>query len=288
MIIASFCFALTGALAKYLGKEISAIQLVFYRNIIGLLPLAYLFYKEPMAKQQGGRLSLLIFRGFIGTMALYFFFYGVTTIGLAESITYQQSYPIFLALASMFILKNKLSQNAWWAILLGFLGLCLIFIPKVSENFLALKSQVIGLSNMVMTGMAYLSIRGLSNYYDNKQIVLSFLLCGIIFPMISMIIGEFYFDSNLAFLVAKFESPNLNQLFPILLLGSAAFVGQVFLTKAFTHNNTGMVGAVGYSNIVFSIIFGVMLGDSFPSISALTGISLIIFSGIIIGFESKK
>jgi drug/metabolite transporter (DMT)-like permease len=288
MILASFCFAFTGAVAKYLGTEFSAIQLVFFRNVIGLLPILYFFYKEPFQSKLGGKPGLLFFRGFIGTLALYFFFYGVTTIGLAESITYQQSYPIFLALVSTIVLKNKLSTNAWIAIAIGFIGICMIFIPKVSDSFLEMKSQIIGVSNMLMTGLAYISIRGLSNYYDNKHIVLSFILCGILFPVISMFIGNFYFHSNIDFLVTKVRYPEARHFFPILVLGLAAFVGQIYLTKAFSHKNTGMVGAVGYTNIAFSILFGIILGDPLPSMIGFIGISFIMISGIVIGFESKN
>jgi drug/metabolite transporter (DMT)-like permease len=96
MILASFCFAVTGAIARLLKDDYASVQLVLFRNVIGIPFLIYFITKTPIV-QKGGRPFLLFFRGFIGTMALYFFFYGVTTIGLPESITYQQSYPIFLA-----------------------------------------------------------------------------------------------------------------------------------------------------------------------------------------------
>jgi len=73
----------------------------------------------------------------------------------------------------------------------------------------------------------------------------------------------------------------------ILLLGIAALFGQIYLTKAFSFQKTGVIGAVGYSNIVFSIIFGILLGDSFPGVLSLIGIVMIIACGILISFRKS-
>ena len=183
------------------------------------------------------------------------FFYGVTTIGLPESITYQQSYPIFgidfFVLVGATIELSGVDGHHG-----GFLGLCLIFVPKMSSHALEVKSHLIGIANLLMTGMAYLSIRGLTKYYDNRTIVLSFMLCGIAFPILSMLLSTVYKGQTLDFIIAPPVVPQWADLPLILCLGIAALLGQVFSTNAFSHRNTGLIGAVGYSNIVFSIFLG--------------------------------
>ena len=287
MVLASLMFALTGAIARLLKDEYASVHLVLFRNLIGVVFVLYWLYSKP-PQQQGGRPWLLLFRGFIGTMALYFFFYGVTTIGLPESITYQQSYPIFLAVISSFWLGQRLNSAAWTAITVGFVGLCLIFVPKMSSHALEVKGHLIGIANLVMTGMAYLSIRGLTKYYDNRTIVLSFMLCGIVFPMLSMLLSTVYKGQTLDFIIAPPVVPQWDDLPLILCLGIAALLGQVFLTRAFSHQNTGLIGAVGYSNIVFSIFFGVMIGDAMPDTTSLIGIVLIIMSGVVISMQKSS
>ena len=286
MVLASLMFALTGAIARLLKDEYASVHLVLFRNVIGVVFVLYWLYTKP-PQQQGGRPWLLFFRGFIGTMALYFFFYGVTTIGLPESITYQQSYPIFLAVISAFWLGQRLSAAAWTAIAVGFVGLCMIFVPKMSSHALEVKSHLIGIANLVMTGMAYLSIRGLTKYYDNRTIVLSFMLCGIGFPILSMLASTVYKGQALDFIIAPPVVPQWHDLPLILCLGVAALLGQVFLTRAFSHRNTGLIGAVGYSNIVFSIFFGVMIGDAMPDATSLIGIVLIILSGVVVSMQKS-
>lgn len=281
MVIASFCFALTGACARYLRDDINPIELVLFRNLIGVVFIYYSIKRAPLV-QVGGRIWLLIFRGVIGTLALYTFFYGISKIGLAISITYQQSYPVFLALMGAFYLGEKLKISEWLAIILGFAGICLIFLPSIDTSGLSIKHHITGMSNALMTGMAYLSIRGLSQFYDQRAIILSFMLSGILLPIASLTMGHYVHVPELDFLIDGFDIPKLTNYPVILLLGIAALVGQVYLTKAFTFQKTGVIGAMGYTNILFSIIFGTMLGDAIPTLTSMCGIVLIIACGVMI------
>ena len=287
MLTASFCFALTGACARWLRDDINPIELVLFRNIIGVIFILYSIRLSPV-KQKGGKPWLLIFSGVIGTLALYSFFYGISKIGLAIAITYQQSYPVFLALFAAYFLGEKLIGREWVAIVTGFVGICLIFLPSVDTSLLTVKHHTIGLSNALMTGMAYLSIRGLSEIYDQRSIILSFMLSGIILPVISLFIGQLIEPGHFDFIINTFDVPRLEHYPVILLLGLAALVGQIYLTKAFSYQKTGIIAAVGYSNIVFSIIFGTLLGDAFPDLLRITGIFLIIICGVLISFSPQK
>ena len=286
MVIASFSFALTGACARYLRSDINPIELVLFRNIIGVGFIVYSLIQKP-ADALGGKIGLLIFRGVIGTLALYTFFYGISKIGLAIAITYQQSYPVFLSVMAIFLLGEKLIFREWTAIIIGFVGICLIFLPSVDSSQLTLKHHLLGISNAVMTGMAYMSIRGLSKYYDQRTIILSFMLSGIILPVISLSLGSVEEFPQFDFFIQKFDTPKMEHISVILLLGIAALVGQVYLTKAFSYQKTGVIAAVGYSNIVFSITFGTMLGDAFPDVLSMTGILLIIICGVMVSFKKS-
>lgn len=287
MLIASFCFALVGACTRVLKDSISSVEIVFFRNVIGVLFIGYSVFKKPLI-QKGGKPGLLIFRGVIGTIALYTFFYSITQIGLAEAITYQQTYPVFIAVFSIFIVGEGLRRNEWLAVLLGFGGICFIFLPQMSGGLISVRSHVIGISNAILTGFAYMSIRGLSGYYDARSIVLSFMISGIVLPIISMGIGQFYKFPSLDFLIATYEQPIGVDWIWILILGIAAMIGQIYLTKAFSYGKAGTISAVGFSNIVFSVIFGILLGDPQPSTLAYFGIFFVIVSGIIISYQSKK
>jgi len=65
-------FAMMGYFVKLLADEMSSLEIVFFRNIFGVVLIAFTFLKTP-PKNSGGRPWLLFFRGFIGFMALLLF-----------------------------------------------------------------------------------------------------------------------------------------------------------------------------------------------------------------------
>ena len=74
----------------------------------------------------------------------------------------------------------------------------------------------------------------------------------------------------------------------LLILGLAALFGQYFVTKAYGADKAGIVSAIGYANIVFSVFIGMALGDAFPDWMSLSGILCIISSGVIISLVKRK
>lgn len=281
MLIASLLFAGTGALSKILSSELSSIEIVFFRNIIGLGLIILMIYKKPL-HQTGGKFWLLAFRGIIGTIGLYAFFYNIAHIDLATAFTFSKTSPIFTALLAAFIFKERLSYLGWFAIFIGFIGILFIIEPTLGVS----KDEYIGLLSGIGAALAYTSIRGLRKHYDTRAIVLSFMLCGSAIPLLSMIIGSFYYRPDLDFLISPFIMPSLTSWVMVILMGLLATGFQIYLTKAYAASKkAGVVAAVGYSDVVFSMIFGLILGDSLPGAWAFLGIIMIIGAGILVARE---
>lgn len=285
MLIASFCFATVGACARFLDT-IDPIEKVFFRNLIGLLALMPIIFKNPL-QNIGGYFGLLVFRGIIGTLALYAFFYGIKHIGLPLAITYQQSHPLFLLIIGFIIFRENFRYLEISFVIIGFIGIYIFFSMDGLQG-VPLKYNLIALSNALMTAAAYASIKTLSKYYDYRTIILTFLICGTVMPIVSLVVGTLYPYTEYDFLIGVFTWPSLHDWPVLFLLGISALAGQYFLTMAFSYGKSGTTAAIGYSNIIFSIAFAVLLGDPFPTFYQLVGILLIILSGIGISWVSKK
>ena len=287
MVFSSFCVAIATAIAKVLSHRLSPMELVFFRNIFGVVYILFLIYRKPL-NNIGGKTFLLLFRGFLGALAILSSFYIVIHIGLAEAITYQQSYPIFLAFISFLFLKTKMSKQEWLAIMGGFVGICLIFAPQFNLNSSSAFDHSFGIFYAIIAALAYLSIAELSKVYENRTIVLVFMTTGVSLPILVTLIGKIFAFTQPHFLFAPFVLPNTMEWLLMLLMGAMALMGQIYITKAFAVGNSGQVSAMGYSQIVFSIILGILIGDPFPSAWGFAGILLIILSGIYITFFSVK
>ena len=278
MLLSSFLFAFTGGFAKELSQHISSIEVVFFRNISGVAIILFAIYKSPL-KQSGGKPLLLFARGFIGFSALLMYFYNIAHIPLAEAMTFNKISPIFTALFSYFLLKEQLSKIAWIGVFIGFIGV--LFITGFDISSLD-KTDYLGIFSGIGAGLAYTSIRELRKYYDNKAIVLSFMLVGTAGPIILMIIGEFYNSPSLDWIIAPFMMPHGIAWAYIIGLGIFATLSQLSMTKAYSLAAGGVVGTISYTNILFSIIIGILLGDVFPNEMIIIGICFIIISGILV------
>jgi drug/metabolite transporter (DMT)-like permease len=146
-----------------------------------------------------------------------------------------------------------------------------------------------GLVSGITSALAYLTVGKLSKYYDSRVIVLSFLLSGVILPGISLLLHHVGGIPENGLLIIEWKWPDQpRQWIYLLVLGLAALVGQYFVTRSYGTDKPGLVSSIGYSNIIFSLIFGLLLGDAFPDILSLLGIVCIISSGIIISLQKRS
>ncbi len=282
MLFASLLFAFMGAFAKELSDSMSSIEVVFFRNVFGVFLILISIYRKPL-QQIGGKPWLLIFRGLAGFTALLFFFYNISVIPLGEAMTFSKTSTIFTAIFAYIFVKEKLGFKGWLGVFVGFIGI--LFITKFDGSSLD-KTDWLGILTGVGAGLAYTSIRELRKYYDSRAIVLSFMAIGTVGPIILMVIAEFYQNSALDFIFAPFVLPSSKDIIFIILLGTVATFAQIYMTKAYSCAKAGIIGTISYANIAFSILLGMALGDAFPDIWIILGITLIVISGLLV--SNKK
>ncbi|SFV59456.1 FIG00852003: hypothetical protein [hydrothermal vent metagenome] len=278
MLIASFTFAIMGAFAKLASEHMSSLEVVFFRNIAGVFLVGMAVLKKPM-QHVGGKPLLLFFRGFMGFVALLAFFYNIAHIPLGDAMTYSKTSPIFTAIFAWIFLREKLSPKAWAAVFVGFVGI--VFITQPS-GFGFSKYDWLGIFSGVGAALAYTSVRELKQYYDTRAIVLSFMGVGTIGPLLLFFISPYIHAPELDFMLAKFVMPHGIVWFYVIAMGVFATLSQVLMTKAYGETKAGIVGAVSYTNIFFSIIVGLFLGDALPSLMTSFGILLIVAAGIMV------
>jgi len=141
MLIGALISAINGALTKMLADDMPALEIVFFRNLIGVALIVYAL-KHTVPTLSGGRFYMLIQRGVLGFMAMILFFYTVTTIPLGEAITLNKTSPLFVAILAYYLLGEKLTTRTTFSLLIGFLGIIFIVKPfgmSVSyEHFLGI------------------------------------------------------------------------------------------------------------------------------------------------------
>lgn len=285
MLLASFSFALMGGFAKVVSQELPPIEVTFFRNIFGVILVGISIYKVPL-KQSGGKPLLLLFRGSMGFLALLAYFYIMAYIPLGEAVTYNKTSPIFVAIFAYIFLNEKLHKSAILAVLIGFIGIVLIANP---EGGTFDKYDILGIFSGIGAALAYTSIRELRKYYDTRAIVMSFMGVGTLAPLILMLVTPYVeVTSNTDWLFAQFVMPTGILWLYVVAIGLFATISQLLMTKAYELTKAGIVGTISYSNIVFALIIGTMLGDPLPGLWTSLGIILVIASGLLVALPKQK
>ena len=279
MLLASLSFAAMGGFAKVVSQVLPPVEVTFFRNIFGVLLIGIAIWKVPL-KQTGGKPLLLLFRGSMGFAALLAYFYIMAHIPLGEAVTYNKTSPIFVAIFAYIFLKEKLHPSALIAIVLGFVGIVLIAQPEAGGFD---KYDILGIFSGIGAALAYTSIRELRKYYDTRAIVMSFMGVGTVAPLALMLVTPYLnISEDFDWMFAQFIMPQGVQWGYVTAVGVFATISQLLMTKAYELTKAGIVGTISYTNIVFAVVIGVMLGDPIPDIWTTLGIILVIMSGLLV------
>jgi drug/metabolite transporter (DMT)-like permease len=284
MLLAALGFSLMGGSAKALKESFTAGQLVFYRNAVGMIFLVPLLLIRPPI-QRGGKPMRLAFRGLMGTLALYTLLYCILHLPLGTAMSYNLTSALFIAIFSFILFDEYHGRRVLFAVLLGFSGMLLIYKPVMHFPWYY---HATGLSSGIISAIAYLTLGRLAAYYDPRVIVLSFLIGGVLLPSISLLI---HYSTGIAadgLFIIDWKWPRGLEWIWVLFMGTAALFGQYCVTKAYSADKAGIVSVFGYSNIIYSVFIGMLLGDAFPDLMSWAGIFCIIISGIIISLFKRS
>ncbi len=286
MLVGALISALNGAITKILSDDMSAMEIVFFRNLIGIAMILYTLKHTPPTLV-GSKFHMLITRGVLGFSAMILFFYTITVIPLGEAITLNKTSPLFVTILAYYLLKEHLDKNTILALLIGFLGV--IFITKPFGMSISYE-HFLGVLGGFLAASAYTTIKKIKDIYDARIIVLSFVGIGTLLPALFFLVAP-YIDppDSISFLFPVFIVPDsLSICLLIFFMALISTISQWLLTKAYSISNLSIIGVISYTNIPFAIGFGWMLGDSFPDSLTFIGIGLITFGGILVGKKVKK
>lgn len=284
MLLAALGFSIMGGAAKALKESFNAGQLVFWRNSVGLIVLIISFAQRAPVNA-GSKPLRLLFRGLMGTTALYTLLYCIMHLPLGTAMSYNLTSALFIALFSFFLFREYAGSKVLLAVLIGFTGMLLIYKPNID---LPWYYHLAGLISGISSAIAYLTVGKLTQYYDTRVIVASFVVTGVVTPLLFVLVKFLLQLPADELFFIDWRWPSGTEWWWVLLLGTAALFGQYFVTKAYGADKAGIVSAISYANIPFSIVIGMLLGDAFPDAYSFIGILCIISSGVLVSFLKKR
>ena len=285
MLLSTLTFAAMGGFVKTLSMHLPSLEVTFFRNVFGVVIIGISLLRTP-SSSKGGKPMLLFFRGFAGFVALLAYFNNMANLPLGTAVTFNKTSPLFLAFFAWIFLGEKLPKSAIWALLFGFVGIAMIAKPSgiihLDHNI------VLGLVSGIGAALAYTSIRELRKYYDVRTIAMSFMSVGTIGPVVLMWISNYIsIPSDYEFMLSKFVMPHDIEWLYITAVGVFATISQLLMTTAYSLTKAGIVGTITYTQILFGVLIGTLLGDKLPDIYSWIGMGLIIVAGLLVTIPKK-
>ncbi|AAZ25760.1 MULTISPECIES: DMT family transporter [Colwellia] len=270
MLISALGFALMAACVKEVsGLGIPVLEIVAARAIVSGI-ISYADIKRKKISLWGHNKALLIARGTVGSFALMFVYYAVTTLPLAEATVLQYLHPVFTAVLAVFFLKETIQRSTIACIAISLLGLFIIIQPNLQlDNAIHYPWISIGAAVMGAFGsaVAYVIIKKLTKTDDSSVIIFYF-------PLVALPISVVMLGSD-------FVVPSLAATGLLVLVGIFTQVGQVGLTKALHSADANKATAYAYVQVLFSVFIGWAYFSEVPMATTIMGGGFIMVGALI-------
>lgn len=270
MLISALGFALMAACVKEVsGLGIPVLEIVAARAIVSGF-ISYADIKRKKISIWGHNKILLIARGAVGTFALMFVYYAVTTLPLAEATVLQYLHPIFTAILALFFLKEVIQRSTIACIVISLIGLFIIIQPNLQIDsgvhypWLSIGAGVLG---ALGSAVAYIIIKKLTKTDDSSVIIFYFPLIAL--PISIILLGD------------DFVVPSLAATGLLILIGIFTQVGQVGLTKALNSADASKATAYSYVQVLFSVFIGWAYFSEVPVFTTIIGGSFIMVGALV-------
>src|SRR6266540_6662966 len=125
----SMTLVIMATLVKYLGQDIPAMEILFFRSAIGFLFVLPLFVRDPLEPLRTRRPGMHLVRGAIGAVGNACFFWTLTHMLMADAMALQFSRPLFMIPLAMVLLGEVTNWRRAAVALVGFLGILLYARP---------------------------------------------------------------------------------------------------------------------------------------------------------------
>lgn len=266
MIVAGFLFGCMGVFVKLGAQYFSSAELVFYRSLFGLAVI-YLIVRSQGLSLATPNWKAHFWRGLSGFLALMLFFHAISALPLATAITLNYTSPLFLALLTVLVLKERPRLLLIFAVVLGFAGVVLLLNPTFHGSQAG--AGLMGLLSGFLAGIAYLNVRQLGAMGEPEWRVVFY------FTLFSTLGGGAWM------LVHTFHPVTPTNFLLLLGMGTTATLAQLAMTRAYRTGKTLVVGSLAYTTVIFASLWGILLWGEILSPASWFAIALIILSGVI-------
>ncbi len=270
MILSCLAFASMWVMIRYASRDLHSVEIVFFRNAFGVLALL------PMILRNKGLIVPSRWRvhvrraasGFVATLAT---FYAVANAPLATVLAINYTAPLFATLGAALVLGERIRARRATALVVGFCGMLVVLRPGQVPLTPGLAAAVV---SALSTAFSIVAIRQLVARDDSRAVASwSFLLMLVPSLLVAL----------------PFWTWPPPPLWPLLaLIGGAAAIGQLSLSKAFSLAEASAVLPYDFVRFVAIAAAGIVLFGERLDALTLVGGAIILATTVYLAWREAR
>ena len=250
MIFGSVCFGTMNALVKWTSLHADVWMIIMVRSAVIAFAVAIFASSRGLSLKVSDKRTMLL-RCVVGLTAMILYFTALGRIPIGQAVTLQYTAPLFVALLSGRVIREKVEPVVVLLVVTAFAGIVLIVSPDLSSID---SDALLALGSGFFAAMAYMYVRELRNTDSASSVVFwfaAFSVAGSMFQALPDIADLGW--KTLAALIG---------------IGIGAGGGQVGITMAYHRANAAWVSAFSYLTVIVATFYGFTLfGETLGAVS---------------------
>lgn len=271
MVVSTACFSIMHASVRYLSAELHPLQIVFFRNLFGMMIFLPVIARSGFSFMATGRLPMHLLRAALNVIALMTFFFALSMTPLARVNALAFSAPLFTALLSVVLLGERFKARRWTAIAFGFAGALVIIRPGFAEiDF----GSLLTLASAFIWGLTMIVIRSLGRTES------SLTTTGYMITFLSIL--------SLGPALYVWQWPVGAAWAVLVLIGLSGTTAQILLAESLRTAETTAVLPFDFLKIVWASGLGFLLFAEIPTVYTLAGAAIIFASSFYVAWRERQ
>ncbi|WP_321828613.1 DMT family transporter [Thalassovita sp.] len=275
---ATFFFTLMVILIKFLAEAVPVGQVVFFRSAVALVPLVLflMWTKDFPSGLRSKRPMGHVMRCLMGCAAMFASFASLKYLPLAHASILGYLAPMLAVVLARFILGENVSPIRWFAVVLSFLGMLVLVLPKATGATVD-QSYMIGLAlalvMAVFTAGAKIQIRSLALTENAGAIAFYFALTCALAGLLTAGLG--------------WVQPNPMQWLLLIGSGLTGGIAHIMMTLALQKSEVSKLAPFEYLSLIFAVIADYTLFNVVPGLAFVGATALILAAMWLVTFKDQ-
>ena len=283
-------FSVQDTLVRILSSEVSILQIMFLRSIVGLSVLFLILKIKKIPIIFSSQYPLLtIIRSILFMFAFLFYYIGLAYLPYAVTTALFFTTPFFITILSKIFLKENIGLIRLLTIIFGFIGVVIIANPTFdSFNIFMIFPILCAFGYSASMIIIKITSDKDSVYSQTFHVYLATLLFA---PLVTYIGSSFDVSSAdnqvLNFVFRSWELNLYTQYFLIFVVGVCVVAGFLLIFNAYRVGKPFVIAPFEYTILLWSIFYGWLIWDEKVTIQSWIGMAMIVAAGIYLFYRER-